>query len=70
MMAIRSVCFRPYRPDKGTGKDCIQNKGQRKVPKEKARKKLILNPGFQHLKRLKKKDIAMFGNLMTGLPVA
>ena len=33
----------------------------------KARKRLILNPDFQPLKHLKKKDIAMPGNLMAGL---
>ena len=54
---------RPCQPNEGASKDYIQNRG-------KGRKKLILNPDFQPLKHLKKKDVAMPGNLMTGLPVS
>ena len=62
--------FRPYQPDKGAGKNYIQKKAKESTKKGKARKKLILNPDFQPLKHLKKKDVAMPGNLITGLPVS
>ena len=62
--------FRPYQPDKGASKDYTHNKGKGKHQKGKAKKKLILNPDFQLLKHLKKKDVDMPGNLITGLPIS
>ena len=62
--------FRPYQPDKGAGKDYPRTKARESIKKEKARKKLVPNLDFQLLKYLKKKDIAMPGNLTTGLPVS
>ena len=63
--------FRSYQPDKSCSQGLFPEQRQGKVPKkEKARKKLILNQDLQSLKHLKKKDIAMPGNLMAGLPVS
>ena len=47
-----------------------RTKARESTKKEKARKTLILNPHFQPLKHLKKKETAMPGNLMTGLQVS
>ena len=55
--------FRPYQPDKGAKQGLYPEQRQRKVQR-KARKKLILNPDFEPLKHLMKKDIAMPGNLV------
>ena len=62
--------FRPYQPDKGTGKDYIKNKGKGKFHKGKGKEEAHPQPDFQPLKHLKNKNIAMPGNLMTGLPVS
>ena len=67
MMAFRRVVFTLTSKIKSAVKDYHQNKSK---GKEKARKKLTLNPDFQPLKHLKKTDIAMPGNLMIGLPVS
>ena len=55
--------FRHYQPDKGAGKDLPRTKARESPKKKKARKKVILNPDFHPLEHLKKKDIAMPGNL-------
>ena len=47
-----------------------RTKARESTKKEKARKTLILNPHFQPLKHLKKKETAMPANLMTGLQVS
>ena len=65
MMAFRRVVFRTYQPDKDAVKDYSQNKSKGKFQKRKG-----IEADFQPLKHLKKKDIAMPGNLMTGLPVS
>ena len=54
MMAFRRVGFRPYQHHKKGGKTRIipRTKAKERIIKEKARKKLILNPDFQPLKHL------------------
>ena len=64
-MALRRVVFALTIQIKGAR---LRAKGSPK--KERARKKLILNPGFQPLKYQKKKDMATPGNLTSGLPVS
>ena len=69
MKASRRAVFALTSQKKGAGKDFILHKGRGKDPKKKrARKPLIHNREFQHLKHPMKKDMAMLGKRTTGLP--
>ena len=70
MMAFRRVVFALTGQIKAQARISPSTKARESSQKEKARKKLILSPDFQPPKHLKKKDIVMPGNLMTGLPVS
>ena len=70
MLAFRSVLFASTSQIKAQARIISRTKAKESTKKEKARKKLIPNPYFQPLEHLKKKDIAVPGNLMTGLPVS
>ena len=67
MMLFRKVVFALASPTQLQVRTFPKTKIEERIKKEKARKKLILNPYFQPLMELKKKDIAIHGNLMTGL---
>ena len=68
--------FRPYQSYKGAGKDFIQNRGKaffrtkarEKTKKENAMTVFIPDPDSQPLKHPMRKDMAMSGNRMSGLP--
>ena len=61
--------FRPYQPEKTAGKDYTENKDKKeRTRKARARKEFSLNLDVQTLKHSMKKDMAMLGNLTTGLP--
>ena len=70
MMAFRRVVFALTSQIKAQARIISRRKAKETTKKEKVRKKLILNPDFQLLKHLKKKDFTMLGNLVTGLPVS
>ena len=70
MMAFRRVVFALTSQIKAQARIVPRTKARESSKKEKVRKKLILNPDIQPLKHLKKKDIVMTENLMTGLPVS
>ena len=69
-MALRGAVFTFTIQIRAQARIIPRTKVRENPKKEIARKKLILNPYFQPLKHLKKKDFAMPANLMTGLPVS
>ena len=70
MMALRRVVVALTIQIKAQARIIPRTKARESPKTERARKKLILNPDFQPLKHLKKKDIATPRNLMIGLPVS
>ena len=70
MMALRRVVFALTSQTKAQARIIRRRMARDSTKKEKARKKLILNPDFQPLKHLKTEDMAMLVNLMTGIPVS
>ena len=70
MMAFRRVVFTLTSQIKAQARIISRTKAKESTKKEKLRKKLILNPDFEPLKHLKKKEGATLGNLMTGLPAS
>ena len=70
MMAFRRVVFALTSERKAQTRIIPRTKARESSKKEKARKKLILNRDLQLLKHPEKKNMAMPGNLMTGLPVS
>ena len=69
-IAIKRVVFVLSSHIKVQARIIPRTKARESSKKEKAKKKLILDLYFQPLKHLKKKDIAIPGNLMTGHPVS
>ena len=68
-MAFRRVVFALTSQIKAQARIIPRTKARESSKKEEA-KKFIFNPDLQPLKHLKKKDVAMPWNLMTGLPVS